>query len=762
MRVGMFTYDLESDRSGVPASVARKLLHKLGRVPTIEQIADSAPLPQLPPLAQVGSEHLRETIGLIPLRTRTEWLVMEEKMSSVGLWSTSSVSKPLQRSTSLPALRKPWDPPKVDISELERLRRQAEEEADTLARRMQQLREEEQDRIHGLIGNANVVDGKGLQFQPSLRSRRKGDGGGSNGRGIGGMAGFQLKPWELKSSHSRIDRKAMMITLDGYHGYGFDPEKFHFDTYDIKRDDRGNDARLRVRRVSSESKDIGSHNGAGAENAMGHRNLHRGRPRRQVEGKRVTSGPDGSSYTVDGEVSLTEGLGGSGGGSRGNGGGSHGGSRPHSTVGSGPAGAGGGSGRLGSRGATCGGSYDHESSGVGGSKSGGVGYGNHGGHDHDSHGSHGGSRPHSTVGSGPAGAGGGSGRLGSRGATCGGSYDHESSGVGGSKSGGVGYGNHGGHGSHGSHSKHSGYGGHAGHAGHGDQGSGFVDGNERGRAGGTSVGAKDDTTFGRACGGDIGSSADARGGKQGRKAGKGKRGKNGDEDEELDDPEARERARLSALAIDWPAIAKALPLGSEDEDVKRRQELFSSWDVNSNGGLSYTEVDRAMRELMVDLTPGLVGKGKGVLFEWNRSWKPVIMRAFNRAQDFNAARKAKPKRNDNYVERDEFRLLLVCIRQYFELFIAFCRIDVNIDRKIDKEEFSNSLPELRKWGIDLADDQVAEEFEKIDTDNSGAVLFDEFIRWALEKKLDLDDDDDDLADVYLSEMVENSADRAFM
>ena len=697
MRVGMFTYDLESDRSGVPASVARKLLHKLGRVPTIEQIADSAPLPQLPPLAQVGSEHLRETIGLIPLRTRTEWLVMEEKMSSVGLWSTSSVSKPLQRSTSLPALRKPWDPPKVDISELERLRRQAEEEADTLARRMQQLREEEQDRIHGLIGNANVVDGKGLQFQPSLRSRRKGDGGGSNGRGIGGMAGFQLKPWELKSSHSRIDRKAMMITLDGYHGYGFDPEKFHFDTYDIKPDDRGNDARLRVRRVSSESKDIVSHNGAGAENAMGHRNLHRGRPRRQVEGKRVTSGPDGSSYTVDGEVSLTEGLGGSRGGSRGNGGGSHGGSRPHSTVGSGPAGAGGGSGRLGSRGATCGGSYDHESSGVGGSKSGGVGYGNHGGH-----------------------------------------------------------------GSHGSHSKHSGYGGHAGHAGHGDQGSGFVDGNERGRAGGTSVGAKDDTTFGRARGGDIGSSADARGGKQGRKAGKGKRGKNGDEDEELDDPEARERARLSALAIDWPAIAKALPLGSEDEDVKRRQELFSSWDVNSNGGLSYTEVDRAMRELMVDLTPGLVGKGKGVLFEWNRSWKPVIMRAFNRAQDFNAARKAKPKRNDNYVERDEFRLLLVCIRQYFELFIAFCRIDVNIDRKIDKEEFSNSLPELRKWGIDLADDQVAEEFEKIDTDNSGAVLFDEFIRWALEKKLDLDDDDDDLADVYLSEMVENSADRAFM
>ena len=460
MRVGMFTYDLESDRSGVPASVARKLLHKLGRVPTIDQMTDSAPLPQLPPLAQVGSEHLRETIGLIPLRTRTEWLVMEEKMSSVGLWSTSSVSQPVRRSTSLPELRKRWDPPKVDISEFERLRRQAEEEADTLARRIQQLREEEQDRIHGLIGNANVVDGEGLQFQPSLRSRRKGDGngGGSNRRGNGGMAAFQLKPWELKSSHSRIDRKAMMITLDGYHGYEFDPEKFHFGTYDIKPGDRGNDARLRVRRVSSESKDIGSHNGAGAENAMGHRNLHRGRSRRQVAGKSVTSRPDGSSYTVDGEVSLTEGRGGSRGGSRGNGGGSHGGSRPHSTVGSGPAGAGGGSGRLGSRGATCGGSYDHESSGVGGNKSGGVGYGNHGGHDHDSHGGHG------------------------------------------------------------SHSKHGGYGGHGGHGGHGGQGSGFADGNERGRAGGASVGAKDDTTFGGARGGGIGSSADARGGKQGRSA----------------------------------------------------------------------------------------------------------------------------------------------------------------------------------------------------------------------------------------------------
>jgi Ca2+-binding EF-hand superfamily protein len=251
------------------------------------------------------------------------------------------------------------------------------------------------------------------------------------------------------------------------------------------------------------------------------------------------------------------------------------------------------------------------------------------------------------------------------------------------------------------------------------------------------------------------------GGKGGSPKGKFGKGKGGDDDEE-EDPEAREEARLRALMIDWKALAKALPTGGDDESIKKRTIIFEDWDVNSNGSLSYSEVDRAMKKLMTVLTPGLVGGKKGALFEWGRSWKPVIMRAFSHAKEFNSLRQGKGKRNNDYVERDEFRLLLVCIRQFFELFIAFSRMDLNVDRKIDKEEFVASLPELAKWGIFIAEADAMAEFEKVDTDGSGTIMFEEFICWALERNLDLEDDDEDHAAEYLEEMMKSAESQVFL
>ena len=101
-RVGMFTYNLEDERCGVPASVARKLVHKLGKVPSCEDFTDASPLPGLPPLPSFGFEHLRETTGLVPLRRNSDWLVLEDRMSSVGLWSRPSTSHvPMRRVASI-------------------------------------------------------------------------------------------------------------------------------------------------------------------------------------------------------------------------------------------------------------------------------------------------------------------------------------------------------------------------------------------------------------------------------------------------------------------------------------------------------------------------------------------------------------------------------------------------------------------------------------------------------------------------------------
>jgi hypothetical protein len=69
--------------------------------------------------------------------------------------------------------------------------------------------------------------------------------------------------------------------------------------------------------------------------------------------------------------------------------------------------------------------------------------------------------------------------------------------------------------------------------------------------------------------------------------------------------------------------------------------------------LSLAEVDKAVRdELQVEAAQSLF------------SSKPVLMRAFQAAKGVG---KARSKLSDDYVEASEFRLLLVYLRQYFEV-----------------------------------------------------------------------------------------------
>ncbi len=65
--------------------------------------------------------------------------------------------------------------------------------------------------------------------------------------------------------------------------------------------------------------------------------------------------------------------------------------------------------------------------------------------------------------------------------------------------------------------------------------------------------------------------------------------------------------------------------------------------------------------------------------------KPVLIRAFNSAKTYNT--KNKKKHSDDYVSIGEFRILLKYIRQYYEYWVAFDRIDTSGDRRISKQEF---------------------------------------------------------------------------
>ena len=175
--------------------------------------------------------------------------------------------------------------------------------------------------------------------------------------------------------------------------------------------------------------------------------------------------------------------------------------------------------------------------------------------------------------------------------------------------------------------------------------------------------------------------------------------------------------------FDWDGLLKSLPIGKTEEDKSKRKALWDRMDANKNGYLSLAEFDGAIRDVLK--IPQIFPH------------KKVIVRAYKDAKN---KIKGKAKHSDDYVEWLEFRYLLIYLRQYFEYYVMFCRIDLSSDFKIKLDEFKKALPKLEKWGVKIND--PAAEFKKIDTNGSGSIMFDEFCEFAIQKNLDLEDDDD--------------------
>ncbi len=98
--------------------------------------------------------------------------------------------------------------------------------------------------------------------------------------------------------------------------------------------------------------------------------------------------------------------------------------------------------------------------------------------------------------------------------------------------------------------------------------------------------------------------------------------------------------------------------------------MWGYFDVNGNGYLSLAEIDKGMRDVVC--LPKLFDT------------KPVLMRAYMASRDMMPA---KTKYSDSYVTKGEFRFLLRYLRVYFELWIAFSRIDKDGDRRVSYSEF---------------------------------------------------------------------------
>merc|ERR1712093_376627 len=107
------------------------------------------------------------------------------------------------------------------------------------------------------------------------------------------------------------------------------------------------------------------------------------------------------------------------------------------------------------------------------------------------------------------------------------------------------------------------------------------------------------------------------------------------------------------------------------------------------------------------------------------------MRAFQAAKGASTRKGRESKHGADFVEWREFRLLLVYIRQYFEVWQMFDEVDA-----------------------------AEAEFKAIDKNGGGQVLFVEFADWALNKKLDLEDDDDEDADAPIPTTTEQKPESA--
>jgi hypothetical protein len=151
--------------------------------------------------------------------------------------------------------------------------------------------------------------------------------------------------------------------------------------------------------------------------------------------------------------------------------------------------------------------------------------------------------------------------------------------------------------------------------------------------------------------------------------------------------------------------------------------MFNSFDPNGNGYLSLAEVDLGIKSIL----------RADDLFDA----KPVIIRAFNAAKNKSGNQRGSAA---DYVTFSEFRTLLWYLRQYFEYWIMFNRIDTSDDRRLSFTEFGQALDEIAAWGVHVDDVEAA--FNEIDSDGHGMILFDEFSNWAIAKHLDLEDDDE--------------------
>lgn len=147
-------------------------------------------------------------------------------------------------------------------------------------------------------------------------------------------------------------------------------------------------------------------------------------------------------------------------------------------------------------------------------------------------------------------------------------------------------------------------------------------------------------------------------------------------------------------------------------DPDKLKLLWKALDFNGNGGSTLAEIDKFVN----DRYPVLNNK-------------PALMRAYKRT-----CSKKGGGDGDDYVEKKEFKTLMKNLFFFNQIFQIFDEIDSGDDRRIDGTEFLKAAKFLDFGGKVPTQEELVVEFNRVDKNGGGQVLFDEFCAWYLDKQ----------------------------
>ena len=131
--------------------------------------------------------------------------------------------------------------------------------------------------------------------------------------------------------------------------------------------------------------------------------------------------------------------------------------------------------------------------------------------------------------------------------------------------------------------------------------------------------------------------------------------------------------------FDWNALYEKLPTVKDDEHKKKRLDIWNNQLGCKGKSISFEDLSAKLGDYL-QLPADVVQKDP-------------MKKAYDAAK---TRAKSKSSVGDDYVEWMEFRIFLVYLRQYFEYWVMFERLDQSGDAQINLEEFKKAVDMLKK------------------------------------------------------------------